>query len=423
MTHPLKGYDVPKNKPAREIKGLFSSVSLMQKNISLLIYNLLWYQKEQSKLSSDLKAAIFEKENIYSTLSHDIKTPLNAIKLGLDSLSIESINAVDRNTVHDMKTSVKYLFYFLNSINELDEHGINNIKTPSELKISVFTSTMIEIIRPLMVSNKIKLEVIVKDSVPNELILPKEALYQCSLNLIGNAIRHSETSIIRVKISVSDLMFKIAFVDYGKGFVKENTTEDSSVNSESRQSVGLYLTQMLCSRVGGKLAIYSSLNRGTVATIHLPFCRVPEKKALVQSEVNPVVNESNESQVIYNVLLAEDFEICSKVMKKLGKMNFIDIEVASDGLEAVKMARKTRYDLILMDLQMPVMSGIKACQIIRKNSENSDVSIFGLSAEVDKKLHQLCIEAGMDKVIQKPIDFQRMRNYLSNSITPVESGK
>jgi CheY-like chemotaxis protein len=268
----------------------------------------------------------------------------------------------------------------------------------------------------------LKLECVIDDQMPRKVIGDANRLNQVLLNMLSNAVKFTLQGCIRVEARViglgnNDAEFEIVMLDDGIGMSPEALenvflpfvqADASTTRKFGGTGLGLAISHSLTEMMGGSLTLQSELGHGTKATLRVKFpLAVPEVK---DSELNSAESDDQGSQVkklrFERVLIVEDNPINQRVtelqMKKFTKL----IDIAVNGQEAVEMFGKNRYDLVLMDCQMPVMDGFDATLQIRALELQRNLPrtpILALTANVYPADQQRVFDVGMDGFLAKPL--------------------
>jgi CheY-like chemotaxis protein len=245
-------------------------------------------------------------------------------------------------------------------------------------------------------------------------------LSQILLNLISNAIKFTEEGsvmvILKSEISGSKTNVELTVEDTGIGidhemleniFVEFEQLEYYLTKKTMGTGLGLAITRKLIQLMNGDISVESESGKGSRFKIQIPFeTRVNQKTEVIMN--NPEESRSGKGGDI-KILLAEDNEANQFLIKAITKSENWDIMVVDDGEQAVNAYRNNDFDLILMDVQMPVMNGYEATRIIRKDEEGKDkhIPIIALTAYAMKSDKDQCIAAGMDSYISKPFKKQQ----------------
>ncbi|WP_296054990.1 response regulator [uncultured Amphritea sp.] len=371
------------------------------------------------------------KTRFLSNTSHEIRTPMNAI-IGLTHLLQKSDLTPDqKKKLEKIDTSASHLLSVINDILDLSKIEAGKLT----LENSSFSLTeLFEHIHSLL---KFQLEdkgiylTIVNHGVPDWLQGDVVRLRQALLNYIGNAIKFTEQGGITLTSTVEqkkddDYLIRFDVEDTGIGienskindlFKPFRQADESTTKQYGGTGLGLAITQNLASLMGGQVGASSTPGQGSTFWLTGHF-----KTAQAPLEGPSDKTESCESELRKQfkglpVLLADDNEINMEVATELLEDAGFIVEQAENGRIAVEKARAHSFELILMDVQMPVMDGIEATRLIRMQPAYENTPILAMTANVYKEDQEPCIEVGMNDFIPKPVDPDAMLRIIGNWLT------
>ncbi|OJJ16424.1 hypothetical protein BKI52_34625 [marine bacterium AO1-C] len=353
------------------------------------------------------------KERFLANMSHEIRTPLNAI-MGMQRL-LEKTTLTDKQNkyLNAIGVSADNLLVIINDI--LD---ISKIEA-GKLELEHVAFDLPKMIRHLVFTLNYKAEekgiglfaeidpamhaFVAGDSV---------RLNQILLNLVNNAIKFTEVGNVRVIAKVTEqdetsqsIHFQV--IDTGKGIKKENleaifesfNQEDASITRKyGGTGLGLTIGKQLVELFGGTLKVESEFGVGTTFAFSITFDKGSPEELVPDYQAN---KDYTQSLFEKRVLLAEDNQmnqfLATTILEEWG----VVVDVAENGKEALEKFREGKYDLILMDMQMPVMDGVETTKVIRQKLASS-IPIIALTANAIKGDRQRCLEAGMNDYLTKP---------------------
>ena len=397
-----------------EIKNK-DEIGELAQSFNLMIHNLKTYINKNSA------------KNIFvANMSHEIRTPLNGILGFLHLLETTKLDEEQKDYLKEIKNSSEILLTTLNDILDFSKAEANKItleKTNFNLKDLI---NDLNIYAKTNKNNNVEIISTFDEKIPENVIGDVIRLKQVLLNLLNNAKKFTEKGYIKIEtklIEKNDNSVKIEFkvADSGIGIAKEkqqkvfeefSQADDSTTRKYGGTGLGLAICNRIISLMGGKLNLDSEIDNGSTFYFTLPF-----------EIADNVVNSENFIEELKiksaKILVAEDNLVNQKLIKNLlNKLN-LDCDIAQNGQEALNLFIKNRYDLILLDCQMPITDGYSATLEIRKFEKENNlepISILALTANAFKEDKEKCLSVGMDDVIIKPIDMNDFINKLNRYI-------
>lgn len=389
----------------------------------VLGFFIIRYTRKSRAYAKALKKAKHEAENLarikesfLSNMSHELRTPMNAITGFTEQLlnAPSLMNSEHREQIEIVRKSADHLVHILNDI--LDYSRLNAGKLELE-RTGFRVREVIDDIRS-MLSHKaqeknIQLICSVERSVPEILIGDTVRLKQILINIMGNAIKftnrgHVKLNCIAVPQDEKSTRIQISVADTGigippekiKSIFKEFEQADASTTRKyGGTGLGLTITRKLLEVMNGSIQINSEYKKGTIITFNIPFAIGKESDIVVKEQYQ--FNHDKLKDV--SVLVADDEEYNRKLLVTILQKWDIDYTEVSNGQEAIEQLEHHNYDLVLMDLQMPVLNGIQATQQLRSlQIENKDLPVLALTAAVSNEIETKCLEAGMNGILNKP---------------------
>jgi two-component system CheB/CheR fusion protein len=383
---------------------------------------------QMEKNETILKEAIVSAENavkfkqqFLSNMSHEIRTPLNSI-LGFTNVLMKSKLAVDQKEyVQAIQTSGNSLSQLINDILDLAKVNAGRMtfeKQPFEINKSI---------RSIIYSFDLKikeknLELIQEfdDNIPLMVLGDSVRLNQIILNLLSNAIKFThkgkitlsvrllqeDRENVEIEFVVSDTGIGIAANKINSIFNVFEQAEISTSNSYGGTGLGLAIVKQLIENQGGKIKLISTFGKGSTFSFVMPFGKTTIKAKAVKE-----IEHINKDGIPIRILVAEDVAL-NKLLIKIILSHFgFEHEIVDNGKLAIEKLKTGNYDVILMDLNMPVMNGFEATEFIRKKMKNQ-IPIIALTADVTTADISKCKKFGMDDYLSKPIN----ENLLYNKI-------
>jgi len=404
--------------------------------IIAMIY-VLWHSSrtEQLLLRQQKKAeqANQSKSNFLSNMSHEIRTPLTAIIGYSEILSLDGAD-LDKNkkVVASILRNGRHLLQLVNDVLDISKIEANSFEVESITVHPVeILSELDSIFFAKAASKNIQFKINYKYPVPKYIKSDPTRLKQILINLCSNAIKFTEQGEVVVDVSADLKKSEICFdvIDQGIGmkpdiidriFLPFVQADSSTTRKYGGTGLGLAISNELAEKMGGRIVCESIVNQGTRFTLSLPIGELDV--AVIDNQAQLEKNDSEVSaDEIYKlsgrVLLAEDNPDNQKLISMFINKTGADVTIVNNGEEAVKKALLNNYDLILMDMQMPVLDGLEAVKKLRYSGYLKPIVM--LTANVVEKNRQICLEAGADDFLSKPIEtsmfFRVLNKYLFKS--------
>ena len=390
---------------------------------------------DRKKHSDELIKAKQTKEQFLANMSHEIRTPINGI-VGMVNL-LEEIPATEeqKKYLNAIKTSSKNLQVIINDILDLSAIESGNIRFEEiGFDLKSFFDTLISSFSYAAKQKGITITLNFDPYIDKVVIGDPVRLNQVMSNLIGNAVKFTKRGQIKVyalKISEEDNVGCFQFIvdDPGIGIpddkikkVFENFEQgDPTINRKfGGTGLGLAIVKQLVEAQNGRVKVVSKAGKGTKFTVDLKYQigldKEDEEKNGDRQQLVSGVDELDLSK--YKLLLVEDNEVNVLYTRKiLNSWNCVPDE-AKNGLAALEKIKENDYDLILMDVRMPVMDGFESTKFIRSNlkSPKCETPIIALTANAIKGDEEKCIEAGMNDYISKPFQPETLKNKIVSNM-------
>ena len=382
---------------------------------------------EEEKRNAEKATAIAEnavkaKQQFLSNMSHEIRTPMNAI-IGFTKVVLKTdLSTKQKEYLSAIKMSGDALIVLINDILDLakvDAGKMTFEQIPFQLSNSF--SAMLHVFETKIQEKNLELLTEYDHTIPKVLLGDPVRLHQIILNLVSNAIKFTSNGQITVRIQMINededwATIEFAVTDTGIGI--EESKIDSifddfqqATSGTSRlyggTGLGLAIVKQLVEPQGGTISVKSKLNEGTTFSFILSF-----QKTTTEAEIETEIIELDSEIKNIKVLVVEDIPLNQLLMKTLLDDFGFERDIAENGKVAIEKLEKESYDIILMDLQMPVMNGFEATKYIR-NTLKLKTPIIALTADVTTVDLAKCKEVGMNDYIAKPVDERILFNKIS----------
>ena len=390
--------------------------------IFLILVHLL-YRQSITAVRSQAEARA--RSEFLSSMSHEIRTPLNGL-IGLNHLMKAYINnpAQLSEYIEKSANTTQYLFSLVNDILDMSKLQSNHFEMASApLNLEQMLDNVLSMQRENIAGHEIQLEV-QKEWKALNIIGDELRIKQVLMNVLSNAAKFTPTG-GSICVTVSQELFEpgkvrtiIQIADTGIGISEEfqkvifnSFTQERNKSSDSQKGTGLgmAISYLLMKQMGGNIRVESCLGHGSTFTIEFPAEVTDEIPCLKVAET--AAENDNGPAGPLNILLAEDNELNAEILIEILGLQGFTVTHAENGKKAVEAFENSAvgaYDVILMDVQMPILDGYEATRIIRQmNREDAEnVLIFACTANAFKDDKERAMESGMDDFLPKPVDIQ-----------------
>ncbi len=392
---------------------------------------LLVYQQKKLMAELERASAELERKNLQleeasrlqtsflSGVSHEFRTPLTSI-IGYTNLVRKDLRHVSEQMVPRIaKTddSQSYLRavqrsskHLLSLVENLLDHGkldSNEIVIrPKRTDIAEVFEDAAILLHPLSTTKNIEFEVETNFSSPAFAVTDDSRLRQCLINLVGNAIKFTDTGSVTLSVDWKDDILDVAIRDTGPGISEEDLQKirlpfwQAADTGKAGTGLGLTITERLIEMMGGELRIESKLGEGTHVHFALPMPAAPEGDS-------PVEQTNAEAVPLKLLLVEDDSDIADLVWMMLSERG-VDVVHVANGALALDALNDDSFDIVLMDIHMPIMSGYDAIQELRARGDETPVVVMSASAmEADREKAELL---GCQAYLTKPVDVDDIMN-------------
>ena len=389
---------------------------------SVLFWFIITVIQKQNQLILQLNAtdkkvreAARVKENFLANMSHEIRTPVNAILGFTNLLRRKHFDGESKEYVQTIQKSGENLLAIINDILDLSkiEAGMMRIES-APFNIRKLLHSVELMFKPKMIEKKLQLFIDVDESLPEILEGDGNRLTQILMNLVGNSLKFTTKGNITIKINNAgsiDNTIKTGIIvtDTGIGIEKEKLqyiferfqqAEDSVTRKYGGTGLGLSIVKDLVLLQNGNLTVESEPGIGTTFNIMIPYKISFEQSTPSFNKVNTIKSQTDFDSV--SILIVEDNEINQTLLRHLFRNWNLHSDMAGNGIEALKKIETNKYDLILMDIQMPEMDGYTATMEIR-NELKLNIPIVAMTAHAFPGEREKCLSYGMNEYISKPI--------------------
>jgi signal transduction histidine kinase/DNA-binding response OmpR family regulator len=399
---------------SKQHKDMFVLSGILQDVTERKQTELLKKEKDFAEQSAKMK------EQFIANISHEMRTPMNAI-LGMSNLVLKTtLQEEQYNYVHSIKQSSEVLLGIINDILEVSSLQNGKISFEKEsFDLFDLLNNMIEVMQYKMSEKQLDFGLqIDKENIPKILVGDKLRLNQILYNLVGNAIKFTDKGHVKVHVTVRERTDKqiclfVEVEDTGIGIPadKVNLVFDTFTRIKHKNrlyegtGLGLSIAKNLVEQQGGVIGARSVLGEGSVFFFDITL-GIAQSQAKIE-KVNKYADLEIDADLDINLLLVEDNRMNQLVARKTLERQWknIKITIADNGQIAVDLLRAGNFDLILMDIQMPVMDGYEATHYIRNNMpDHAHLPILAMTAQAEISKEDKFKEFGLDDYVLKPFD-------------------
>ncbi len=362
--------------------------------------------KEKAEEASKLKTQFI------STISHELRTPLYGVVGITNMLSDEHKELANSPHLNSLKFSARYLLSLVNDllqINKIEENKVvlENLTMNIQDEINMVSNSLSFI----ATRNKNKIVTEIDEAIPDYLVGDKLRLSQIFMNLVSNALKFTQNGEVRINATLERKEGTICFIkfeveDTGVGIAEKDISKifDKFVQIDRKEDdyqgagLGLSIVKKLVTLFNSEIFVESQEGKGTKFTFTIGF-------DADMGKVNEIINHIKvdlSNDTVYRVLVVEDNKINQMVTRKIMEKNNFKTVIVDDGYAAMEALSKEHFDVVLMDINMPLINGFETTRLIRK--KGITIPIIALTAFAKEEVSEEAISAGMNDVLIKPFE-------------------
>ncbi len=394
----------------------------------------LQHNRELAIARDNAEAANRAKSTFLANMSHELRTPMNAI-MGMTDLALRHATEPKlRDQLSKVIQASQHLLHVINDILDISKIEAERLQLERvTFKLGEVLENLMSLIGHKVTDKGLKLRVDLTPDVAHLTLLGDPLrIGQILLNFAGNALKFTAAGSITLRArlaeeSPGDVLLRFEVEDTGIGISPEDqkrlfTAFEQADGSMTRKyggtGLGLAISKRLVNMMGGNVGVDSQAGSGSTFWFTVRLDKATDAVSPAPTFAQDTAEVRLKTQFAgTRILLAEDEPINQEVSIGLLEDVGLAVDLAEDGLQAVAMANQNRYALILMDMQMPHLNGVEATRAIRQKSLNTTTPILAMTANAFDEDRQVCIDAGMNDHIGKPVDpdvlFETLLKWLS----------
>lgn len=381
--------------------------------------------QELEEARKQAQAANMAKNQFLANMSHEIRTPMIGIMGAIDLLAESKLADEQHENIDIIRKCGEELLNIINSILDMSkiELGLMELH-PRICNLPDLFVRLVNIVEPMLKEKGLSIHLDISPDIPTLVRIDEAKLHQLLINILYNAVKFTNQGYISFTATTEEvdgvLWLSLAICDTGIGipdhevekiFDPFTQVDNSASRPYGGTGMGLFISKKFVDMMQGSIYIKSQEGLGSTFFIKIPLEVISHLE--VNQNVNPVYNDNYEDKLLTDftpikVLLVEDNELNQKIVSQMLVNYGFEITIANNGLECLRFLQEMHFDIILMDMQMPIMDGYEATRIIRQHEELEHIPIIAMTAHAMTGDREKCLASGCTSYIAKPFKAEEL---------------
>ena len=401
-----------------------------------LVWLIAWMRgrvvRELTRARDAAEAASLAKSQFLANMSHELRTPLNGVLGAIELLTVSNLNPDQRAYAAIARQSGVVLLDLITTVLDFSRIEAGRLELEAEpFEPRALIQQVVGMLEGLAHAKQLTMATSLPANLPERCVGDATRLRQILINLIGNAIKFTQSGRITLSVSVSDAgalpLIRFEVRDTGIGvpagkldqiFEPFVQADQSNTRRHGGAGLGLTIARELVQLMDGQIGVDSEEGKGSVFwfEVRLPVVAAVPATDAFDPPIEPMHGEAKPTGLLAKILLVEDVATNARIGKLLLEQAGCEVDIAENGVIAVERCEQEAYDIILMDSHMPEMDGCEATRCIRESPSGRNVAtmIVGLSADARNTERERCLASGMDDYLTKPITGSQLTRVIDD---------